>query len=70
MTASQLHKIAILYQLACYKRFKVAKDLPLVHKLAGKPDSYELSDYDRCGLVKVWADNRIEAKKLEAYWRL
>ncbi len=70
MTSQQIHKIAILYQLALYRRFKVAKDLPLIYKLAGKEDSYSLSEFEKHGLSKVWADNKLEADRLGRYWRL
>lgn len=70
MTPKQITQVAILYQLLLYKRFKVAKDAPLVHKLAGANDSHELNEYDKHHLSKVWADNRKEIEKLERTWML
>ncbi len=65
MTAQQISKLAILYQLLHMGRFKYADDAPFIEVLAGKPDDIRLNCNEARRLNSVYLDNLKAAKRLE-----
>jgi hypothetical protein len=69
MTAQQIRKIAILYQLLHMGCFKHLDDAPFIEAMAGKPDDMRLNYEEARRLNSVYLDNEKQAKRLE-YWQM